>query len=246
MLGLSHFYLLPTAASISIFYCVCFVYPYSCPPRNGLLAWQNEACRLVLSGTLTIKSISRFVLLYTFTYTNTGYGLISQEISIFIVTAIRMLDLILFQNFSRWWNNQRVLSLNAFSFCNMYGCSYFQWYCNEFILLAHLNSKDYVRFQSAIAVLLKIQVFLDVTLCQFVNLHVSMVLYSEDFSFQSLCSKLFLPFVIVHFISFSLWIEYLMSYVYLIMSHDSTSTFIISHFSDYTWQCWFIADLPEW
>ena len=42
-----------------------------------------------------------------------------------------------------------------------------------------------MRFQAVIAVLLKIQVFLDVTPCQFVNLHVSMVLYSEDFNFQS-------------------------------------------------------------
>ena len=91
-----------------------------------------------------------------------------------------------------------------------------------------------MRFQAVIAVLLKIQVFLDFTPCQFVNFHVSMVLYSEDFSFQSLCSKSILPLVIVHFISFSLWIEYVMSYVYLIMSHDSTSTFIISHFTDYT------------
>ena len=79
--------------------CVCFVYPYSCPPRNGLLAWQNQVFRLVLSGTFSIKSISRFVLLYIFTYTNTGYGLISQEIGIFIVTASRMSDIILFQNF---------------------------------------------------------------------------------------------------------------------------------------------------
>jgi len=89
-----------------------------------------------------------------------------------------------------------------------------------------------VRFQALITVLLKIQVFLDVTPCQFVNLHVSVVLYSEDFSFQSVCSKSILPLVIVHFISFSLWIEYLMIYVYLIMSHDSTSSFIISHFTD--------------
>jgi len=59
-----------------------------------------------------------------------------------------------------------------------------------------------VRFQAVITVLLKIQVFLDVTPCQFVNLHVSMVLYSEDFSFQSLCSKSILPLVIVHFIIF--------------------------------------------
>jgi hypothetical protein len=60
-----------------------------------------------------------------------------------------------------------------------------------------------VRFQAVIAVLLKIQVFLDVTPCQFVNLHVSMVLYSEEFSFQSLCSKSILPLVIVHLIIFS-------------------------------------------
>jgi hypothetical protein len=102
-----------------------------------------------------------------------------------------------------------------------------------FILLVHFNSKDYVKFQAVKAVLLKIQV-LDVTPCQFVNLHVSMVLYSEDFSFQSLCSKSILPLVTVHFISFPLWIEYLLSYVSLIMSHYSTSTFIISHFTDYT------------
>jgi len=90
-----------------------------------------------------------------------------------------------------------------------------------------------VRFQAVITMLLKIQVFLDVKPCQFVNLHVSMVLYSEDFNFHS-CSKSILPLVIVLFISFSLWIEYLMSYVYLIMSHDGTSSFIISHFTDYT------------
>jgi len=75
-----------------------------------------------------------------------------------------------------------------------------------------------VRFQAVITVLLKIQVFLDVTPCQFVNLHVSVVLYLEDFNFHSLCSKSISPLVIVHFISFSLWIEYRMSYVYLIVT----------------------------
>jgi hypothetical protein len=69
------------------------------------------------------------------------------------------------------------------------------------MLLAHLNSNDYVRFQAVIAVLLKIQV-LDVTSCQFVNVRVNMVLYSEDLGFQRLCSKSVLQLVIVHFIRF--------------------------------------------
>jgi hypothetical protein len=43
--------------------------------------------------------ISRFVLLYSLTYTKTGYGLISQKVVIFIVTAILMSNFILFQNF---------------------------------------------------------------------------------------------------------------------------------------------------
>jgi len=81
LVGSFPFYLLPTAASIFIFYYVGFVYPYSFQLRNGLLAWQNQVCGLVLSGRFSIKLISRFVLLYIFTYTNTGYGLISQEIA---------------------------------------------------------------------------------------------------------------------------------------------------------------------
>jgi hypothetical protein len=70
------------------------------------------------------------------------------------------------------------------------------------MLLAHLNSNNYVRFQAVIAVLLKMQVFFDVTSCQFVNVRVSLVLYSEDLSFQRLRSKSVLQLVIVHFIRF--------------------------------------------